>query len=134
MTDRKTYRAHGQGHTGSTGFTNYRPGTRQDVARALDDVFADHPDAVVVDGDDDWYACGADRPASWPEMFGVEALAFFHSGISGISKSGVVLSREDFDRIEREFPTRTFKQIRKPDVTGVVLRERPALRIYTRGE
>lgn len=131
MTETHTFRAHGRGHTGSSGFTNFWPGTRDDVARGLAAVFEAHPGAVVVDGDDDWYASEADRPACWPELFGVEALAFFHSGISGISKSGVVLSREDFDRIEREFPTRTFTQIRKPDVAGAQLRDR-AVRVYTR--
>ena len=123
-----TYNAHGPGHTGTTGFTNYFPGTDEQLAAALDRVFAEHPDAVVLDGDDDWYACDCHRPATFPHVFGIEPIAYFHTGISGISKSGIVVSREDFERLERDFPTTTFEQIRKPDRTGLNLRE--CVRVY----
>jgi hypothetical protein len=124
----KTYRAHGQTHTGTSGFSNHWPGSKEDIARALTQVFADHPDAVVLDGDDDWYAPGCRRPAKIREVFGFDPLAFFHSGISGISISGVVVTREIFERIEREFPTKVWKQLRGPEQTGCQLRD--CVRVY----
>jgi hypothetical protein len=130
MNEPKTYRAHvrGQSHTGTSGFTNHWPGTREDILRALAQVFANHPGSVVLDGDDDWYASGCRRPEKFRDVFTVTPVAFFHSGISGISVSGIVVSRSDFKRIEREFPSKTWAQIRKPDQTGRVLRD--CVRVY----
>lgn len=45
-----------------------------------------------------------------------------------MSVSGVVVAREDFERIEREFPSKTWTQIRKPDRTGCQLRD--CVRVY----
>lgn len=128
MTEPKTYRAHGPTHTGSTGFSNHWPGTAKEVARALERVFADHPGAVVLDGQDDWYAPGCNRPERFRDVFDFEPLAFFHSGISGISVSGVVVTREVFERIEREFPSKVWTQVRGPEHTDRQLRD--CVRVY----
>lgn len=77
----KAYRAHGQTHTGTSGFSNHWPGTTEDIARALEQVFADHPDAVVLNGDDDWYAPGCNRPEKFRVAFGFEPLAFFEASL-----------------------------------------------------
>jgi hypothetical protein len=130
-TEPKTYRAHrrGQSHTGTSGFTNHWPGTREDIAQALKVVFADHPGTVVLDGNDDWYAPQCDRPEVYRRHFdGLEPVAFFHSRISGMSVSGIVVTREDFERLEREFPSKTWTQIDKPDRTGCQLRD--CVRVY----
>lgn len=109
----KIYRAHGQTHVGTSGFANHWAGTKEDVARALAQVFADHPGAVVLDGDDDWYAPGCNRPEKFRHVFGFTPLASFHSKGSGISVSGVVVTREDFERIEREFPSKTWTWLKR---------------------
>jgi len=124
----KEYSATGRAHTGTSGFTNYGPGTGAQLSAALDRVFAAHPGAVVLDGDDNWYASEANRPAAFAKIFGIEPLASFHTGISGISKSGIVVSLADAVRIEREFPTKVFTQLREPDRTGCRLRE--CVRVY----
>lgn len=119
----KTYRAHGRTRTGASGFSNHQHGSREDIRRALDEVFADHPESVVLDGDDDWYAPGCNRPERFDTVFGVTPLALFHTKGSGISVSGIVVNREDFERIECEFPTKTWTQIGKPAQTGRSLRD-----------
>lgn len=143
METHKTYRAHGRTHTGTSGFSNHWPGSSDDVARALEQVFADHPDAVVLDGNDDWYAPDCDRPETYLRHFErLVPLAFFHSKSSGMSVSGIVVSREDFERIEREFPTKSWKWLKdernasgwgchsvKVTVTGKNLRD--CVRVYT---
>jgi hypothetical protein len=81
-------------HTGTSGFTNFfsnRP--------SPEEVWRVHPEAVIVDGSDDWYAKPECRPQALVEGSGVRPLAWFHSGISGITKSGIVLSRADFNRL-----------------------------------
>jgi len=111
-------------HTSSHGFVNYMGGaSKERIRETLEAIFNEHPGAVVLDGDDDWYANDCRRPGCFPDIFGIKPLATFHTGTSGITKSGIVVSRQDFEKIEREFPTKTFTQIRKPDRTGCVLRE-----------
>jgi len=89
-------------HTGSSGFTNYFNNKPNPMA-----VFKDHPTAIIVDGNDDWSAPKNTRPASVVQDAGIEPLAWFHSGISGITKSGAVLTPKDFTKLEayylREF-------------------------------
>lgn len=124
-----TYQVSGGTHVSSHGHVNYIGGASKDKLRTvLERVFQDHPGAVVLDGDDNWYANNCRRPEAFVRIFGIVPLAYFHTGISGISKSGVVVTREDFEKIEREFPTTTFTQIRKPDRTGCVLRS--CVRVY----
>jgi len=133
MSKLHTYLASGGKHTSTSGFVNYIGGASQDKFQAtLEEIFAKHPNAVVLNGDDDWYASQCCRPELFPRKFDIQPLAYFHSGISGISKSGIVVSRRDFDKIEREFPSRTFTQIRMPDLTGCALRD--CVRVYERDQ
>jgi hypothetical protein len=101
----KTYLGTGsQTHTGSSGFTNYFGNKPNPMA-----VFRDFPAAIIVDGNDDWSAKKEMRPASVVQDAGIQPLAWFHSGISGITKSGVVLTPKSFAKLEayylREFKT-----------------------------
>lgn len=89
-------------HTGSSGFTNYFNNKPNPAA-----VWAVFPDAVIVDGDDDWSAPKESRPMALVEKAGLKPLAWFHSGISGITKSGLVLTREDFTKLS-EYYVNTF--------------------------
>jgi hypothetical protein len=91
-------------HTGSSGFTNYTGGA--DVPAGLERVWAEFPGAVVLDGTDDWYAFNHQRPERIALLLlkerDIVLLAWFHSGISGMSNSGAVFRGEDMDAI-REF-------------------------------
>lgn len=91
-------------HTGSSGFTNYSNNKPNPMA-----VFKDFPAAIIVDGSDDWSAERHHRPQRAVQDAGIEPLAWFHSGISGVSKSGVVLTPADYAKLE-EFYLREFKK------------------------
>ena len=93
----KTYSAHGNIHVGTTGFTNYIPGGADKQAAVRAQVFADYPNAVIMNGKDDWYAPVHERPASLARHYKLTPIAWYHTGISGISKSGVVLHEEDYE-------------------------------------
>ena len=132
MSKLRTYQVSGGAHTSVHGFVNYIGGaSKERLQEVLKQVFVDHPGAVVLDGDDDWYASQSRSPGTFPRIFEIEPLAWFHTGISGISKSGIVVTREDFEKMEREFPTKTFTQIRKPERTDCVLRE--CVTVYEEG-
>lgn len=104
-----TYSAHGGSHTGTSGFINHFPGGPLCDARARARVFRDFPNSVIVDGSDDWYSPPWSRPAMLVNRYGIKPLAYFHSGISGISKSGVVLTREDWETLRKRCEADTFK-------------------------
>lgn len=101
----KTYLGTGSDkHTGTSGFTNYFNNKPNPTA-----VFADFPDAVIVDGSDDWCAALEARPAMVVDKAGIVPLAWFHSGISGITKSGVVLTEAQFAQLDAYYRA-TFEQ------------------------
>lgn len=88
----RTYMGSGiQKHTSSYGNVNYWDNSPNPEA-----VWKDFPKAVIVDGDDDWGAPDEKRPAVLIEKAGLTPLAYFHSRSSGITKSGLVLTRADF--------------------------------------
>jgi hypothetical protein len=94
----KTFYASRSPSTGSSGFTNF---IGCDMEKGLAEVFKEHPKAVVIDGSDDWYAPDAKRPEVWSSKIGLVPLAWFQSGISGISKSGIVVLRKDLRVISK---------------------------------
>lgn len=111
------YNASRGAHTGTSGFTNFMG--HPDIPKALNQVFQDNPHAVVIDGDDNWYA----PPLMHPEATAKEARlssSSFHSGVSGISKSGIVLKSEKdyarwlnfFDKLKKD-PEYTLKRVQK---------------------
>lgn len=88
--------------------------------RALAEVWADYPDAIVVNGTDNWYADKALRPERFPGTYKVEFLAYFHTGTSGISSSGIVLSPEQYKQLNVAYT----------QDTGISLENQPRLRVY----
>ena len=114
-----TYLAVSGGHTGSSGFTNYNSGTSEVIGLALEQVWEDHPGAVVVNGNDNlgsYLVNGVDTrgesfsPHFFEQVnesgFGAKPLAYFHSGISGCIESGLVLSAEEFGRVNTLYTER----------------------------
>jgi len=96
----KKYLASTGVYVGSSGFSNYQGGCSKDRLKStLQEVFNDFSNAIVLDGSDDWYAELKNSPASLCKKFDVKILADFHTGISGISSSGVVVEQEEFERL-----------------------------------
>lgn len=128
----KKYQVSAGAMVSSYGNVNYTGASKGRLEAALQQVFADHPGAVVLDGSDDWFASECRSPRLFRYIFDIKPLASFHTGTSGLSSSGIVVSREDFEKIEREFPTKTLKlgrDRRKTDrAEGCVLREH--VRVY----
>lgn len=89
-------------HVSSYGSANYM-GNSGGVESALEQVWSKWPNAVVVDGNDDWYAPKDCRPPAILNDLGVSPLAWFHTGISGITKSGAVITREEYEANKEAF-------------------------------
>jgi hypothetical protein len=91
----KTYLGTGvETHTSSYGHVNHF-GNKPDPLK----VFRDHPTAVIVNGSDDWNAPRERQVASLYEKAGLNPIAYFHSGISGVCKSGLVLTPGDYKKL-----------------------------------
>jgi len=99
--DIKTYYASRGAMTGTSGFTNFEGVS--DVPAGLAEVWLDHPDAIVVNGSDNWSSAFSDRPWSFVEHLGFKPIAWFHSGISGIVRSGAVISQETFEALSAAY-------------------------------
>ena len=84
---------------GSSGFTNYTPSSKR-LKAALEEVFSDYPDAIVVDGDDDWFKPYVVRPAEFAKALNIKPLGWFHSGVSGMALSGVVLDASGWGKMK----------------------------------
>ncbi len=93
----KTFYASRNPSSGYSGFTNFMGPA--DVDAALHEVFAQHPKAVVVDGSDDWYQPEERRPQRFDRLYNVNIIAYFHSGISGITYSGIVIDENELSKI-----------------------------------
>ena len=98
MTELKTYSGHAGSHTGSSGFTNHFSGGPICRAKALARVFRDFPDAVVLNGSDDFTAPLPFSATKLCRAYGIPLLAYFHTGVSGIARSGVVISKASYER------------------------------------
>ena len=85
-------------HVGSSGFTNYLGGSPKPEA-----VWADFPDAFIVDGSSDIYSPVERRPQRLARKFGIEVLAWFHTGASGVFMSGFVCTPEEFAKFRRAY-------------------------------
>lgn len=95
----KTYMAVSGSVTGSSGFTNHFAATHESLMSALQRCFSDHPDAVVLDGCDDFTDPEWKRPERFVRELGVQSIALFHSGTSGLTNSGIVIEGADYERL-----------------------------------
>lgn len=98
----KVYLGGGLPNVGSSGFTNYNP-TPETRAAAIKEVFEDFPNAVIVNGSDDWYNPNYKRPKELVQVFKLPILAYYHDGISGVLYSGIVLDKEVFRNFEVDY-------------------------------
>ena len=99
------YNTSAQPHVGSGGFLNYFGRVSADeVALIHKRIGEAHGPCVIVDGSDDWSA----KPEHSVFIFlrqlpQIKPLALYHSGISGITKSGRVFSIEDFNTFAEHY-------------------------------
>jgi hypothetical protein len=91
---------------GDMGGINYRRPSPEAIAAKLEHVWRDYPGAVVLDGTDDWFAPESARPELFEDMFGIDVLALWHTGASGKSTSGIVLSSDQYELLNRRYRTR----------------------------
>lgn len=97
----KTYNPQSGSTSSSIGaWVNYNGASKEAFDATRKKIFQDFPNSVIVDGTDDWFAPQHKRPESFIRLFGIKPLAYYHSGISGISKSGIIVSYDEFKRLE----------------------------------
>jgi hypothetical protein len=85
---------------------NYEPATAEATVEAIRWVHRQHPGAIIVDGSDDWDAPVQVRPEQFVHELGVRPLAWWHTGISGQCRSGVVLAPAEYERLARSYRRR----------------------------
>lgn len=85
--------------TSSNGFVNHIFSTARDIERTKHQVFNEYPDAVILDGEESWHSADHKRPEVFARKFKIDVIAYFHSGISGVTHSGIVISKESFETI-----------------------------------
>ena len=91
------------GFAGSSGFVNYHGSTKESLAQTLQEVWAQFPGAVVINGSDNWEAEPYQRPERLAHLLtekGIHPVAKFHTGISGMSCSGIVVRGEDMAGVQ----------------------------------
>ena len=106
----KSWRVPGSAMVSSYGNVNYSPADpRESKFKAyLKNIFNENSDYVIIDGDDDWYAPPLAHPSTVTRSAGITTVGTFHSGTSGLSYSGIVIMRKDYDKF-----VETFKELCK---------------------
>ena len=99
----KTWFSVGSKMISSNGNVNYMPSVKDSFRDTLKKVFAEDPEYVVIDGDDDWYAPRLAHPSFVAEEAGIPVVGNFHSGISGISYSGIVIMQSHYQAFVQKF-------------------------------
>lgn len=97
----KTYNASGDRHTSSNGFVNYLTCTPEGIVAALSEVYEDFLNVVVLDGDDDWYGKAIYKPGRIAREAKIEVLGYFHTGVSGMSCTGIIINSKDLGEFMR---------------------------------
>lgn len=116
----KTYLASTDPRTSVHGYIDYSFATQKQIQLTLQKVKEDFPNAIVIDGIDDWHRPLKDRPETWPKKLNIPILAYFHSGISGLSKSGIIIDRNEFFILKQKYE----------DTFGIRLEENLHIKIY----
>lgn len=108
----KTYNPQSSSVSSSIGaWVNYSGASAAAFQKTRQQVFVDFPDSVIVDGSDDWNDPIYKRPQAFLEKLDIKPLAFYHSGASGITRSGVVVSKDDFIVLEQKYSENFKSQI-----------------------
>lgn len=98
-----TYGPRRQAWRGDMGGVNFEPATLSATLEAVRYTLEQHTCAVIVDGTDDWNAPDYVRPEVLVDRYGIVPLAWWHTGLSGQTRSGVVLTREQYAVLRAEY-------------------------------
>lgn len=86
--------------TGTSGFSNFMGASAEALAKTREVIFNDFTNSVIIDGNDDWHAQSSDMPYVWIRLNApITIMAYYHSGISGMTKSGIVISMKDYYKL-----------------------------------
>lgn len=87
----------------SNGFVNYSCSSERTLAAAKDVFRKWGNNVVIINGTDDWNGCGVFHISSLLHRFNISKLDDYHNGISGITKSGAVISSTDLEKFIKKF-------------------------------
>jgi len=86
-----------ESYRGELGGLNFQPATFTETARAISAVLDQHPGCVIVDGSDDWDAPEHVQIHELLCDWGIRPVAWWHTGVSGATPSGAVLTPEQYE-------------------------------------
>lgn len=109
-------------------WVNYFPSAER-TANNVKNAFVTHgEDIAIIDGEDNWNASQIFHIGFLLDQFNIKPLDDFHTGISGITKSGKVIKQSDLTEFIRKFNQKKYKLIEENpprDAFG-----QPKIRIY----
>ena len=97
---------------GSTGFINYFPSSERTARNVTEAYRKNGENIAIIDGDDDWFASMLFHPYSLCNKWNIPILDNFHSGISGIAKSGIIISKSDLETFIKKFNAKKYQILR----------------------
>ena len=93
-------------------FVNYIPSEERTDNNINEAIMKYGKDIVIINGEDNWNASKIFHIDFLLEKFGIEKIGDFHDGISGISKSGCVIKKTDFNKFIEMFNKRKWELLR----------------------
>jgi hypothetical protein len=109
-------------------FVNYTP-SKERTDRNTNEAFMKYgKDIVIINGEDNFNACKIFHIDFLLEKFGIEKVGDFHDGISGISNSGCIIKKTDFNKFIEKFNKRKWELRRSVGPGQMFLTER--IRIF----
>ena len=95
------------------GFVNYFPSNER-TQSAVDYALKKYGDNIaIIDGEDDWNAPDIFNIAYLLNMFKIDILDSFHTGVSGITKSGAIINKNDLNKFIEKFNKIKWKKLNK---------------------
>lgn len=82
---------------GDMGGLNFVVAPASEVALAVEGARERWPGCVILDGSDDWYADDRVRVHDLCNAWRIVPLAWWHTGVSGVTPSGAILTAAQFD-------------------------------------
>jgi hypothetical protein len=91
---------------GEMGGVNFNVADQSAMTQALRFTFEQLGDVIIIDGTDDWDAPVHCRPEAFVPELGCTPVAWWDTGVSGQSISGVILTRTEYSRFRRLYRSR----------------------------
>jgi hypothetical protein len=90
-------------HIGTTGFVNHFGIPSETMEHMVNRVFEENPNSVIINGTDNWHAPEFAKPEVMFSKMNKKPIAFFHTGTSGISTTGIVITIEDYNDLSKSY-------------------------------